>query len=129
MAFVMEGSNFLEQLYSPTLWADMWWYGPLFVVIFQITYRSSTKLNSSGLLSMGLASVFVLNMIWATIIVQQYPTTSQYIGGAIILISIISSLVERSHRKKEWEVRGGGGGGGGGEGGTVHHYYHHHHYL
>jgi len=39
--------------------------------------------------------MFVLSMIWGVIIVGRVPTHGEYAGGAIILVSVISSLVEK----------------------------------
>lgn len=90
----------IDALYSGELWSVMVWYGFFFVALFQFTYRVMFKKNSAGVLSTALASVFLLNMVSAAIIVQQYPSNGQYAGGILIMISIISSVLEKRRRQQ-----------------------------
>ena len=44
--------------------------------------------------------MFILNMIWAVIILGRAPSKPEYLGGAIILLSVISSLIEKARYAK-----------------------------
>jgi len=92
----------------------MIWYGVIFVALFQGTTRGMYRRYTSGAISAAQASLFVMSMVWASIIVEEYPSNAQYIGGSLILASVSSTAVEKYYRSKrrmkqqelEGEVRG-----------------------
>ena len=45
-------------------------------------------------------------MIWAVIILGRAPTKPEYVGGAIILISVVSSLIEKARFAKSAAAEG-----------------------
>lgn len=49
--------------------------------------------------------MFVLNMIWAVILLGRYPTNAEYLGGAVILLSVLSGLYEKHVYRREQEEK------------------------
>ena len=88
-----------------------------------LTHYSHTALQvcPPSLLSFGTSFLFPLNIIWAGVILKRAPTTPEYLGAAVILLAIGSTLLEKRH---EAAVMTGGAaaaaaGGGSGEGGSA----------
>lgn len=96
----MDGRS-LRILYSWDLWRVMLWYGLVFVTALQSAWLYALKNCTSELISTISSSLFVHNIIFSVIILNHPPTTPQYVGGAIIVVSIISSGLESHYLRKE----------------------------
>ena len=75
----------------------MAWYGPIFVTLGQVVWLQSLKLCDPSTISIFTSFMFVLNMAWAAVILSRYPTNAEYLGGSIILLSVVSGLLEKRH--------------------------------
>lgn len=94
------GVKSLEALWSPQLWLEMAWYGPLFVAVGQLCWLSTIARVSGTAISFGTSIMFVLNMVWAMLLLNRPPTVAELSGGAVILLSVASSLAEQRARPK-----------------------------
>lgn len=94
-----EGTSALENIYSAELWAQMAWYGFLFITVTQYAWLTALKRCRPAVISRGTSFMFILNLLFAAAIMRQTPTTSQYIGSAFIVLSIGSGLLE-AHRNE-----------------------------
>jgi drug/metabolite transporter (DMT)-like permease len=91
----------LRNLYSPRLWEQMAWYGFLFVTIGQWLWLMALSRCRPQTISLGTSTLFILNMVFSAIILGVAPTGAEYVGGAIILVSIGSSLLESWHHEQQ----------------------------
>lgn len=98
----------IRNLYSPELWKQMVWYGLLFVTLGQWLWLTALSRCVPQIIILGTSSLFILNMIFSVIVLGEPPTGAEYVGGAIIVVSIVSSLLEaRNHERKEVAKRAG----------------------
>lgn len=81
----------------------MAWYGPLFVTLGQYVWLKALRLCDPSLITIFTNFMFVLNMIWAVILLGRYPTNAEYLGGAVILLSVLSGLYEKHVYRREQE--------------------------
>jgi drug/metabolite transporter (DMT)-like permease len=90
----------VERLYDWHLWRCMLWFGCVFVLLGQALWLLALRDCDPGLISLGTSFMFILNMIWAAILLRRYPTNGEYLGGAIIFLSVVSGLWE-----ERWALR------------------------
>ena len=76
------------------LWIYILPYGFMFIFLGQIARRTALELNSPVKISLGTNVLFILSLIFAAAIVQQYPNVNQFVASSIILLGIVSGLSE-----------------------------------
>ena len=103
LVLVQSGVTGLSYVYSRELWRAMAWYGPVFVLLGQLVWLKSLQLCAPGLISLLTSFMFVLNMVWAVLLLGRSPTHAEYIGGSVIFASIVSGLVEQRQWRREEE--------------------------
>ncbi len=84
----------MEGMYPRHLWATMLWYAPLFVTATQVLWLRALKLCSPAVLSIGMNANFVVTVLWGILLLGKWPTPGELVGGAFILVSILSGVVE-----------------------------------
>lgn len=92
-ALILYGSDHFMQAFSPFLWEWMLVYGILIVVIGQsLWFRGliTTHVATSALVA---SFAPVAGVLAAYLILGEAPTKFQYIGGSILLVSIIGSQI------------------------------------
>lgn len=109
----------IRNLYSPRLWEQMAWYGFLFVAVGQWLWLNALTRCRPQTITLGTSSLFLLNMAFSAIILGVAPTGAEYVGGAIILVSIGSSLMETRHHERQGDDEEQGSSGGDRWGTTV----------
>jgi len=88
------GSAEYSTLWTGELWLHMMYYGLFFVTVPQQCWLQATILCDKPLLSTGLNLNFVIQIIFAMIILQTFPTGPVLVGGSFILVSIVSSIIQ-----------------------------------
>ena len=92
-AIILYGSDHFMEAFSPFLWEWMLVYGILIVVIRQsLWFRGliTTHVSTSALIG---SFAPIAGILAAYSILGEVPTKFQYIGGSILLISIIGSQI------------------------------------
>ena len=84
----------IGQLSNGTLWLYCLPFGFIYIFLGQITWLISLDRNSPVVINIGTNVLFILALIFAAIVIQQYPNKSEWVSSVIILISIISSMWE-----------------------------------
>ena len=92
-ALILYGSDHFMEAFSPFLWEWMLVYGTLIVVIGQsLWFKGSiaTPVSTSALIG---SFAPVAGMLATYFILGEAPTKFQYLGGSILLVSIIGSQI------------------------------------
>lgn len=107
----MASSSSSSFYYPPALLRTMLWYAPLFVTSTQVLWLRALKLCSPSVLSIGMNANFVVTVLMGGVILGKWPTVGEMVGGAFILVSIVSGVAETvvDGRKEEGEKEGRGG--------------------
>lgn len=105
LAYVQGSTTAEEALYDWHLWRCMLWFGVLFVLVGQALWLVALRQCDPGLISLGTSFMFILNMVWAAILLRRFPSHGEYLGGAVIFVSVVSGLWEERwalrHKKAE----------------------------
>lgn len=105
---LVEGSTAgAERLYDWHLWKCMLWYGVVFVLVGQALWLLALRFCDPGLISLGTSFMFVLNMVWASILLRRFPSHGEYLGGAVIFVSVVSGLLEERQALSRQQKVGG----------------------
>lgn len=102
----------LERLYDWHLWRCMLWFGFVFVLLGQALWLLALRECDPGLISLGTSFMFILNMAWAAVLLKRFPTHGEYLGGAMILVSVLSGLWEERWALQHKVAAEGGEGEG-----------------
>jgi drug/metabolite transporter (DMT)-like permease len=87
-----------QTLWTGELWLHMLYYGLFFVTVPQVFWLHATNECSKPLLSTGLNSQFVVQILLGMIILQSFPEKAAYVGGSFILLSVISAIVKENYK-------------------------------
>ena len=94
--------------YPPALLRTMLWYAPLFVTSTQVLWLRALKLCSPSVLFIGMNANFVVTVLMGGVILGKWPTVGEMVGGAFILVSIVSgiseTMLDRGRKEKEKDV-------------------------
>lgn len=90
----------LMMLLNPKLWRWIGPYGIIYVFLAQILWLNTIVLCRPLTVSIGMTFQFILTILWSMIILQQLPTPSQWLGFAVISLSIGSSIAEKLHTSR-----------------------------
>lgn len=72
-------------------------YGLVYVFLGQMCWLLALQKASALYVSIGTTLLFILSLIWAAVLLGEFPTTPQWIGSAVLTISIVSSVSEILH--------------------------------
>ncbi len=101
------GVHHFDDLFSPFLWVWMIVYGAIIIVFGQITWFKGIKGGASSTdISVATALTPIAGTLFAFIILGEVPNKAQYIGGGIIILGIIISLlgtIREERRKAKFE--------------------------
>ena len=84
---LFEPSHFID-VWSPFLWQWMLLYSAVIVVGGQLFWFKGLKLSTASEVSLATAFNPIVGIIAAFFVLQEIPTSSQYIGGVVILFGI-----------------------------------------
>jgi drug/metabolite transporter (DMT)-like permease len=100
LARTLYGSQHFSQVFSPLLWKWMLLYGSVIVVAGQLCWFAGLRGSTPS--QAALASSFnpIAAIAMASFILGEVPTIAQYIGGTIISVGIILSLIG-NHREAQ----------------------------
>lgn len=99
------GPHHFDDLFSPFLWRWMIVYGAIIVVLGQITWFKGIKGGASSTdISVATAITPIAGALFAFIILEEVPNRAQYIGGSIIALGIIVSLIG-TYRSEKREIK------------------------
>lgn len=88
------GPHHFNDLFSPYLWGWMIVYGAIIIVLGQITWFKGIKGGASSTdISVATAITPIAGALFAFIILGEVPNRAQYIGGGIIVLGILVSLI------------------------------------
>lgn len=90
----------LMMLVNPKLWRWIGPYGIVYVFLAQIFWLNTVVLCRPLTVSVGMTFQFVLTILWSLAVLQQLPTPSQWLGFAVISLSIASSVAEKVHASR-----------------------------
>jgi len=86
------GSN--DHLYNVVFWLYMLPYGLVYIYSAQVLWLTTLSVVSPSTIGIGTTSLFPMSLVWSAVLLQQYPTSSEWIGSVFIIVGIIFSLVE-----------------------------------
>ena len=84
---LFEPNHFMD-VWAPFLWQWMFFYSAVIVVGGQLAWFTGLKLSTASEVSLATAFNPIVGVIAAFLVLQEVPTSSQYIGGVVILIGI-----------------------------------------
>ena len=94
MISAAQGKDRYSTLWTGELWLHMLYYGVFFVTVPQQCWLQATNTCSKPLLSTGVNSQFVVQIVFAMIVLQSFPSSPVLVGGSFILASIISAIAK-----------------------------------
>lgn len=93
LAHVLYGSNHFAEVFSPFLWKWMLFYGSVIVVLGQLCWFAGLRGSTPAMTTLASSFNPIAAIAMAYLILGEVPTVAQYLGGSIILIGILLSLV------------------------------------
>ena len=99
MINLLQGTDKYAQLWNHELWLNMLYFGVLFVTVPQQCWLQATIMCNKALLSTGLNSQFVVQIVLGMIILQSFPSPRVLVGGAFILASVVSAIIKANSEK------------------------------
>jgi drug/metabolite transporter (DMT)-like permease len=103
IALIVYGQHHFMDAFSPFLWKWMLLYGPVIVVVGQSFWIAGLRASSVSKVSLVSSFTPIAGVIAAYFILQEAPTSAQYIGGAVILVGVVISHVG-NQRKQSLDV-------------------------
>jgi drug/metabolite transporter (DMT)-like permease len=93
VALVLYGHDHFRGAFSPFLWEWMVLYGVLIVVVGQSFWLTGLRASSISTASIIASFAPIAGILAAYLILGETPTSAQYIGGSVILLSLIIGQV------------------------------------
>jgi len=92
------GPGHFTDIFSPYLWAWTLVYGSLIVVAGQLSWFRGISFVSAAEIALAAAFTPVAGVAFAWLLLGEFPSTGQWIGGVVIMIGVILNLLgERFH--------------------------------
>jgi len=95
-----------DALWTSELWLHMLYYGLFFVTVPQQCWLQAVNRVSKSMLSTGVNSQFVVQLVFAMIILSSYPEGAVLVGGSFIFISVVSSIIQANYNTKRDDDEG-----------------------
>jgi drug/metabolite transporter (DMT)-like permease len=93
LANVLYGSQHFVEVFSPFLWKWMLLYGSVIVVAGQLCWLFGLRGSTPAMTTLASSFNPIAAIAMAYLILGEVPTSAQYMGGTIILVGIILSLI------------------------------------
>jgi drug/metabolite transporter (DMT)-like permease len=87
------GTQHFQDAFSPFLWQWMLLYGAVIVVAGQLCWFAGLRGSTSAQITLASSFNPIAAVVMAYLILGEVPTAAQYMGGSIILIGIVLSLM------------------------------------
>ena len=82
------GRDGLSRLFAPELWQHMWWYGLVYVTLFQGLWLTVLARVPPPLISLGSSTRFPMTLAFGIAINRDMPSGSQWVGGAVMVLAL-----------------------------------------
>ncbi len=93
LAIYFYGAGHFAEATSPFLWGWMLLYAAIIVVLGQLCWFAGLKSSTSAEITLANSFNPIAAVIMAYLILGEVPTQGQYLGGAIIWVGILLSLI------------------------------------
>ncbi|MBW4614403.1 MAG: DMT family transporter [Desmonostoc vinosum HA7617-LM4] len=93
LALILYGSDHFMGVFSPFLWQWMFLYGTIIVVLGQSFWVRGLRATTVSTASLASSFVPIVGILAAYLILNEAPTSAQYIGGSLILVGIFISQI------------------------------------
>lgn len=93
IARAIYGAEHFTDVLSPLLWQWMLFYGVVIVVAGQLCWFAGLRHSTSAQITLASSLNPIAAVIMAYLILGEVPTPAQYIGGGVVAIGILLSLV------------------------------------
>ncbi|MGI8504025.1 MAG: EamA family transporter, partial [Hassallia sp.] len=93
VALVLYGSDHFMNAFSPFLWQWMFVYAGVIVVVGQSFWIRGLRACTVSMASLVSSFTPIIGILAAYFILDEAPTSAQYIGGSVILFGIFLSQV------------------------------------
>lgn len=100
LAYILFGSQHFAEALSPFLWGWMLVYAAVIVVAGQLCWFAGLRASSAATISLADSFNPVAAIFIAYLVLGEVPTVAQYLGGSIILVGIIFSLIGNLRQTK-----------------------------
>lgn len=97
-AIYLFGPEHFIDIFSPLLWRWMLFYSLIIVVLGQLSWFAGVRSTTASEISLANSFNPIAGIIAAYLILGNVPTTSQYLGGLVILIGIILNQIGIRHQ-------------------------------
>jgi drug/metabolite transporter (DMT)-like permease len=98
VALVLYGRDRVSEVLSPFLWQWMLLYGTIIVVVGQSFWNAGLRTSSIATATIIGSFTPIVGILAAYFILGEVPTSAQYIGGSVILLSLFLSQVGIGNR-------------------------------
>jgi drug/metabolite transporter (DMT)-like permease len=93
LANILYGSEHFAEAFSPFLWGWMLIYATVIVVTGQLCWLAGSRKVTSAETNLASSCNPIAAILMAYLILGEVPSISQYIGGSIILVGIVLSII------------------------------------
>lgn len=93
VAMTLYGSEHFADVLSPLLWKWMLVYGAVIVVAGQLCWFAGLRRSTSAQVTLASSLNPIAAVIMAYLILGEVPTRAQYMGGGVVAIGILLSLI------------------------------------
>lgn len=93
LANALYGSEHFAEAFSPFLWGWMFIYAAVIVVAGQLCWFAGLRNATSAETNLASSCNPIAAILMAYLILGEVPTAPQYVGGSIILVGIVLSLI------------------------------------
>jgi len=87
------GPGHFTDIFSPYLWAWTLVYGSLIVVVGQLSWFRGISSVSASEIALAAAFTPLAGVAFAWLLLGEFPTTGQWIGGGVIMVGVLLNLV------------------------------------
>ncbi|AFZ56367.1 DMT family transporter [Anabaena cylindrica FACHB-243] len=94
VALTLYGKEHFMDVFSPFLWQWMLLYSAVIVVLGQLLWLRGFKTSSVSTTILVGSVTPVISILGAYLILGEIPTQAQYIGGSLVLVSILLSQIQ-----------------------------------
>ena len=103
-ALVLYGHNHFMGVLSPFLWRWMLVYGVIIVVVGQSLWLTGLRASSVSTASIVGSFAPIVGIVAAYLLLNEVPTSAQYIGGSVILLGLLLSQIGFQRRMARKQV-------------------------
>lgn len=100
LARTLYGPQHFAEALSPFLWQWMLLYGSIIVVAGQLCWLAGLRGSTAAEGTLASSCSPIAAVVMAYLILGEVPTMAQYVGGVIILVGILLSLIGSLHETK-----------------------------